>query len=221
MVTSIDDVKIILFRDYNINGPYQINPVTLVVDVMGDVALRAWKNDFEVQFGRISGSFTCNNKRIQSLKGAPHHVGGEFDCASNRLSSLDHGPQFAGAYNCNFQQIGSLEGAPTNVSGMFQCRNNQITSLAHAPSGISFLDCQSNPLVNFEGMPSNTLSISCSWKPDLPLLRLLSCDQVYLGWECPQVVNEIMTTYAGEGKPGALKAAAELIKAGYKESARW
>jgi hypothetical protein len=44
---------------------------------------------------------------------------------------------------------------------------------------------------------------------------------VYLGWECPQVVNEIMTKYEGQGKPGAIKAAAELIRAGYKENARW
>jgi hypothetical protein len=34
-------------------------------------------------------------------------------------------------------------------------------------------------------------------------------------------VNSIMNKYLGQGKPGAIKCAAELIKAGFKDNARW
>jgi len=37
----------------------------------------------------------------------------------------------------------------------------------------------------------------------------------------PKQVSTIMNNHAGQGKPGAIKAAVELIRAGYKENARW
>lgn len=221
MVTSVEEVKAILFRQYNISGTYTIDPETLVVDVEGSVALRAMTPHFGVQFGKVSESFWCRERQLTSLKGAPHTVGKDFDCSANKLTSLAHGPTHAGTYNCNYQQLTSLEGAPTTVTGVFLCRNNLITSLNHLPSGITFLDCQDNPLVNFEHVPLDLENISCSWRRDLPLLRLLTCKSVSLGWECPLAVDQIITKYEGQGKPGALKAAAELIKAGYKENARW
>jgi hypothetical protein len=44
---------------------------------------------------------------------------------------------------------------------------------------------------------------------------------VSLGYDAPQPVSDIIHKYLGQGKAGALKAAAELIKAGYKDNARW
>jgi hypothetical protein len=37
----------------------------------------------------------------------------------------------------------------------------------------------------------------------------------------PTPIVEILNKYVGQGKSGAIKCAAELIKAGFKDNARW
>jgi hypothetical protein len=58
------------------------------------------------------------------------------------------------------------------------------------------------------------------YSPDLPLLRLLNYAQFSIQ-NAPTKLAQIMKKYRGQSKAGAIKCAAELIRAGYKENARW
>lgn len=40
--------------------------------------------------------FNCNYNKLQDLKGAPRHVGGNFRCTSNPLKSLEGAPEYIG-----------------------------------------------------------------------------------------------------------------------------
>lgn len=83
-------------------------------------------------------------------------------------------------------------------------------------------DCRYNPLTSLEGLPQVLNSLSLRYNKNRPLLRLLDSriDRLNL-IDTPKSVTEVLKKYAGQGKPGALKAAADLIRAGYAENARW
>jgi hypothetical protein len=76
-------------------------------------------------------------------------------------------------------------------------------------------------------MPEGCKQVILPYNRNAPILRLLVYPEVHFVWGGGvtlgrhDVVNEIMAKYAGQGKSGAIKAAAELIRAGYKENARW
>jgi hypothetical protein len=89
-------------------------------------------------------------------------------------------------------------------------------------------------LTDLTGLPTQVgKSITVTYYPTMGgLLRLLVAPQVNLqsttykqdAFEIDQKrqkVNAILDAYAGQGKPGAIKAATELIKAGYPEHAKW
>jgi len=203
MVKSVKRVNTLLNSCFIVNGPVTIRP-DLVVDVRGDVMLRRGQSleKFPVQFGHVSGSFWCNNNVLTSLQGAPGHVGGNFDCQHNKLTSL--------------------QGAPDHVVGDFECTNNRLTDLQGAPThvGRDFL-CDRNKLVSLTGAPDHVGDVFvCTYNTQLPLLRLTMYTHMYV-MNAPTPIIEILDKYVGKGKPGALKAAAELIKAGYKDNARW
>lgn len=129
------------------------------------------------------------------------YVGGKFDCADMRLTSL--------------------EGSPQEVGKMFDCRWNKLTTLVGAPEHVADFACTHNPLKNMVGLSSQIDgTVSFDYNPQLPLLRTLVADRI---WPYPDQVKleEILNKYKGQGKVGAIKCAAELIKAGYKENARW
>jgi hypothetical protein len=199
------DVKHIQSRlkaDFKIAGTHHIDPVTGVVDVTGDVTLTTKVGQLPVIFGEVHGHFFCSNNSLTSLQGAPPHVGGDFFCYNNSLTSLQGAPPHVGGdFFCYNNSLTSLVGAPPHVGGGFFCYNNSLTSLVGAPHhvGGEFL---------------------LTYASDLPLLRLLTYADVLI-YKAPESVKEILKRYKGQGKPGAIKAAAELIKAGYKENARW
>jgi hypothetical protein len=90
-----------------------------------------------------------------------------------------------------------------------------------------------NPLNSLEGYPlSHTPEMaSMSYLSNLPMLRLLNSKQITLYPHADRdtdeeqlkvdQVSDILNKYAGGGKPGAIKCAGELIKAGFKDNARW
>jgi hypothetical protein len=152
-----------------------------VVNVVGTVILTKRCKQLPVTFGKVTGTFDCQNKSLTSLIGAPRHVGGSFWCQYNKLTSL--------------------EGAPDRVGYNFECGRNLITSLEHLPAHVG-----------------NKVWVSPTL--DMSLLRLCMYKKLdYLDWD--PTMATIMRKYVGQGKPGALKCAGELIKAGFKENARW
>jgi hypothetical protein len=173
------------------------------VHVYGDVKLvRAQVRQLPISFGTVSGNFRCDFSDLTSLVGAPRNVRGHFICSNGELTSL--------------------EGAPKHVDGDFICKHNKLTSLVGAPKHVGgTFDCEYNPLTSWEGAPEHVGDeFWCTWNPALPVLRLFTYAHFHME-DAPQPVSDIMHKYTGQGKPGAIKAAAELIRAGYKGNARW
>jgi len=80
-----------------------------------------------VKFGEIKISFDCSEMNLSSLDGAPHTVGGDFNCSSNhQLIDLKGAPSRVGSsfsvVYCN--NLKSLEGCPEIINGNFHCKNN-------------------------------------------------------------------------------------------------
>lgn len=216
------------------------------VDVDGHVYLRERSHvtELPVQFNHVSGHAVFSNHHLKSLKGSPRTVGRDFSCSRNQITSLEHGPaQVSGSYICNHNQLTnlvgapvqavemmecshnlltSLEGAPQECTESFWCHGNQLTNLKHLPRvHTGYLNFSNNPLESLEGWDYATQAqciLTCN--PHLPLLRCLQSDSVDLH-AAPWTVTTIMSKYAGQGKAGAIRCAGELIKAGYKENARW
>jgi hypothetical protein len=76
-------------------------------------------------------------------------------------------------------------------------------------------------------MPDNLKVIAFTWREYLPLLQSLKAEEVKLYTTDSTTVSpaltcyKILSKYAGEGKPGAIRAAAELVKEDLKGNARW
>ena len=99
-----------------------------VVDVYGDVNLRDKKLlNIPVKFNKISGSFYCDNNKLNSLEFCPQIIGDNFYCYSNQLTSLEFCPQTVGrSFNCSENKITSLEFCPETIGGNFWCGSNQL-----------------------------------------------------------------------------------------------
>ena len=134
------------------------------------------KKGFILNFGKVTGDFSCSYLSLTSLKGAPTEVGGYFHCSNNQLTSLKGAPQKVGGnficswnaltslrgasqivggdFICGCNSLSSLEGAPQEIIGNFDCYYNQLTSLKGAPQRVEgIFSCNSNTLISLEGAP--------------------------------------------------------------------
>jgi hypothetical protein len=163
-----------------------------------------------VKFGIVDGVFRADRKGLTSLRNAPDTCEA-LHVSSNQISSLAHVPEY----------LVTLE-----------ISNNALTNFMHFPEQVQKVFAHGNPLKSLEGLPEHPeepYQINITYDKQLPLLRLLSAQAVHLGMTGGgyahltrfKEVNNILDKYLGQGKPGALKCAAELIRAGYKENARW
>lgn len=233
-----------LLQSFVIDGKYHIDPLTGIINVKGDVTLIRPMQEMSVQFGVISGDFSCKGMQLTTLKGAPQKVEGYFDCDDNKIKDLSHAPshvggdflcdnnklvdlsdsplQVGGSFYCSRNLLKSLQGAPRLVGEDFFCRTNYLTSLVgcptHVPGGLCAYD---NPFQSLVGAPDHVGQyVEITYEAQLPLLRLCMFKSIMI-LDCPEPVNDILHKYAGQGRPGALLAAAELIRARYVENARW
>ena len=222
-MVNVNKIQRDLDKYFKIKGSVQIDPSTGVVDVDGDVKVKYTAQRLAVKFGTVSGAFDCKDGQLTSLEGSPDHVGGSFYCQDNQLTSLAGAPDHVGGdFDCYDNQLTSLEGAPDHVGGNFYCAINQLTSVEGAPDhvGGSFY-CYDNQLTSLAGAPDHVDGMFiCTYSKSLPVLRLILYPSVDI-WGAPPQLKDIINKYSGQGKPGALKAAVELIRAGYKENARW
>jgi hypothetical protein len=233
MVVNYDHINIILDQQVNIHGEHDVN-TDHTVDVEGDVEYKTSINQLRVQFGTITGSFVRNRStpqdpRLNSLVGFPRKVEGSVSVARSRIRDLTHAPnQVEGhfwAYHC--AQLQSLHGAPRWVGGNFVAYNCALTSLKGAPLVVKGLfEVSGNPLENYDHIPEGCVSVKLPYNKSAPILRLLVYPEVTFTWDgvttqAHPFVDEVMRKYAGQGRAGAIRAAAELVKAGYKENARW
>jgi len=110
-----------------------------------------------VKFKHVGGNFYCINNSLTSLDGAPTSVGGNFYCDHNSLTSLEGAPtSVGGSFYCINNSLTSLEGAPTSVGGSFYCDHNSLTSLSGAPTSVGgSFDCSNNKLTSLDGAPTS------------------------------------------------------------------
>lgn len=203
MVVDVKKIEKHLDIYCKIKGKYSIDPLTGVVDLHGSLLHIHGKNDhIPVQFGTVTDDFLCLGGYLTTLKGAPHQVGGSFDCSHNYLIDLTHAPRRVdGSFICNSNKLTTLSGAPEYVGGDFNCSYNKLSTLSGAP-----LEIGGDFIVEYNS--------------NLPLLRTLIASRLEV-YRAPQAVKTILYKYEGTGRVGALKAAAELIRAGYQENAKW
>lgn len=179
------------------------------VNVGGNVILskKPPRGLIPVKFGVVDGTFRADNKGLVSLFNSPDSCNNMF-VIGNKLTSLEHVPVRLDTLNVE---------------------NNKLTNFVHGPEQLDTIIATDNPLTSLEGLPDSDYHISISYSEHLPLLRLVN--SVHASINMPETgrtfsvryepVHTIINKYTGQGKPGALKAAAELIKAGYKGNARW
>ena len=146
------------------------------------------------------------NNQLTTLTHAPKKVGKWFGCDNNRLTDLQGAPQVVGhSFSCKHNLLMSLQGGPTQVGGGYDCRYNP-------------------KLKSLDGLPIPHMgdNLYCDYKKDLPLLRLLNFPKhKVILIKAPKKMWVILEKYMGSGRSGAIKCAAELIRAGYKENAKW
>ena len=99
MVTHLERFNI---ENYTINDD-------LTVDVAGNVIMDGSNlKSMPVIFGKVGGDFNCSSNQLTSLEGAPREIGGDFNCVDNELTSL--------------------KGSPREVGGDFWCLGNRLSS---------------------------------------------------------------------------------------------
>ena len=172
-----------------------------IVDVNGDVNLKSkGLQSIPIQFGHVSGYFTCVGCKLTSLTGAPQSVGGYFDCSYNKLTSLTGAPQSVGGYfGCAHNKLTSLTGAPQSVGGGFYCGYNKLTSLTGSPQSVGdYFNCVKNPHLKI-----------------LPIFRIKGITRI--DHEAGQILTKY---YKPDGTGDIIAAQDELIDAGFGKIAR-
>lgn len=208
-MVDIQQIEQLVKSHFEIRGDIIIDEHTGVVHVRGYVRLKKSCDQLPVQFGKVSGNFSCSNQNLRTLQGAPTWVGGSFFCGYNLLNDLAH--------------------APGHVGVDFTCEGNLLKDLQHMPEfvGQAFW-CYDNPLLSLEGFDSHVHvggEFWCTYTSDLPLLRCLQAggmitlsDHMVIA---PEPVNKILEKYQPLGKKGMLNCALELKQAGYSRNAQW
>lgn len=132
----------------------------------------------------------------------------------------------SGNFDCSWNALESLENAPQCVSGSFICPGNRLKDFTSAPRviGGSFLG-HLNPLTSLGKLPFYVYDfIKINFEENIPLLSLLGikgCKGVlFNGGQEVKNISDIINKYLGQGRPGMLPCANEMIKAGYGSNAR-
>jgi hypothetical protein len=191
-----------------------VDPDTHEVNVKAhEIKLRV-KKRIPVKMGIIMGRFTCYGCELESLQNAPHTVTDHFTCYNNNLTSLQGGPSTVGShsmgggtYSCSFNYLKNFVGAPEQFTGYMVAIG------------------QHDSLESVDGLPTDARLVDITYQDNLPMLKLINQNRVNIRSFGDQPfttdITDILNDHSGEGKAGAIKAAAKLIKAGYKGNARW
>jgi hypothetical protein len=191
-----------------------------VDDLTHEVNVKAYaislkvKKRIPIKMGVVMGRFNCDKCELDTLENAPHTVSDNFSCHSNYLTSLVGGPQSVGShsmgggtYSCSHNFLKNFEGAPTAFTGYF-------VGVGQMGTGLD----------SVTGLPPDARQVDITYQNDLPMLKLLNQKSVHVRQGLTSdlhPITDILEKYKEQGKPGALKAAAELVRAGYKDNARW
>ena len=176
-----------------------VDPDNLIINVQGDVKLK-WpvtliSDNVRIPytFGEVSGNFDCHAVQVQDLTGSPRKVGGDFHAGWNPITSLKGGPEWVGG-NYHVQECAQLN----NVSDVATHVGGEFVVGWHKHMGLL------KPLMN-------SARVNLQKPPQ------------YSTWDDihdMQLAQTVFDEYKGQGKAGALKAAAQLVRMNYKATAR-
>lgn len=180
-----------------VSGTWKWDEQHRVINVQGDVKIKFSFQDFNgvwipYEFGEVSGDFDCHSKLLTSLYNAPRKVGGSFHASYNPIDSLEDGPKWVGgSYNvASCNQLVNVQDVAAHVGGTFH--------------------------VNYTPRMHMLKPFIASQRIELHKPNFVN-DEIAEGMETTQALFD---KYAGQGKPGAIRLAGELIKAGYPDMAR-
>lgn len=170
----------------------------VIIHVQGDVKLK-WQvhvipDNLRIPytFGEVSGNFDCHACMIKDLTGCPQKVGGNFNAGWNPILTLKGSPKWVGG-NYNVQEcvdLYNVSDVATHVGGEFVVGWRKHMGMIRPLMYSSRINLQKPPQYS-------------TW------------DDIH----DMQLVQTVFDEQAGTGKAGALKAAGELIRMGYKSTA--
>lgn len=172
-------------KPYKYNGGvWRVNEETGLVDIDGNFdsvdrvyvynerlgkKIPEWKcvesKDFKgIKFGVVTGYFSCEHMKLESLEGAPIKVMEDFICKRNKLTSLEGAPKEVGwDFDCSGNNLKDLKGCPSLVGRDFICSSNKIESLGGCPKEVKgTFDCSGNKLKKLKGAPLKARSFICA-----------------------------------------------------------
>jgi hypothetical protein len=168
-----------LCKRFNITEYTINNDETL--DVIGSVIIMDTNyTKLPLKFNKISGNFDCTSNRLSTLEGCPIEVGGDFDCNDNLLTELYGCPtKVGGHFNCSINKISTLKYAPTEATSDFHCNDNRLDTLRYAPNKVGGdFSCQSNRLTNLMHSP---IEVGGSYRGYANYLRSIEGISQYIG----------------------------------------
>jgi hypothetical protein len=127
------DIKSIC-EDYNIKN-YTINEDGSI-DVDGNVSInRQGIKELPIQFRNIEGNFNCYSNKLTTLKGCPIRVGGDFVCSWNNLKDLKHSPKIVvGNFYCHNNELECINDGTSDLFGDFYSDELPISGLVYSHS---------------------------------------------------------------------------------------
>jgi hypothetical protein len=176
-----------------------------------------------IKFKIAHYDFIVSGMGLKSLEGCPLVVQGDFHCEDNQLTSLQYAPKETQNFDCSNNQLVSLKYCPPVLYELV-CNKNLLTSLESCPP-TNYIWATENPFEHFRNTPAHVNTVVITWKPHLPLLGLLTVNEIQLinpdNGERMKDVELILNKYAGQGKRALFDCQKDLEDAGFEENARW
>src|SRR5574343_325334 len=123
---SFEDIKEIC-KKYGIKN-YTIN-TDGSIDVKDDYVNLYNKHltKLPLKFNKVNGGFDCARNKLTTLEGSPVEVNGSFWCHNNELTSFEFTPRIIrGGFDCDNNNIKTFEYFPSYVKEYFNCYDNTI-----------------------------------------------------------------------------------------------
>lgn len=180
----------------NLDGEYTIHD-DLTVDINGSISLSNMAlRELPIKFGKVTGSFSCYENKLRSLKGCPHYVGESFSCHTNPfLTSLEYAPEYVGTFVCcSSTSIRSLHGLQNHIK--------EVGPIQYGRKGLSSYEYQF-----FLDMPITNL---------LALFLVKGIEKIKIGKA--QKLTDIINKHLETGDIHSCQE--ELLEKGYTKEAR-
>lgn len=210
-------------------------------EVSGSFTINGW--DLESLEGgpvSVGKSYTIKDCNLKSLKGSPNKIlNGNFSVIRNKLESLRYGPtDISGDYCFDSNNVKSFKHCTDSIGGSFVASNNPIEQIDHFPYYVGGNSIELDRTLITDIAPILLFLKNFSGKIILPLniqsglMKLI--DTTITGieferWQSTYNVEDsrlcrknnealdILLKYLGQGRPGMLKAQAELIENDHEE----